>query len=78
MRAYKITFLLEYYARSLAKTTDDLHTLTLARLVYWREALIAILEDRPLSKEVTEQYVVTRNALRSEEEKARQREFAIA
>jgi hypothetical protein len=78
MRAYKITFLLEYYARSLAKTADDLHTLTLARLTFWREALTAILEDRPLSKEVTEQYVMTRNTLRSEEEKARQREFAIA
>jgi hypothetical protein len=78
MRAYKITFLLEYYARSLAKTADDLHTLTLARFTFWREALTAILEDRPLSKEVTEQYVMTRNTLRSEEEKARQREFAIA
>ncbi|MCX6787171.1 MAG: hypothetical protein NTY93_01440, partial [Candidatus Kaiserbacteria bacterium] len=78
MRTYKLTFLLEYHARSLSKTSGDLHALTLARLAYWREALIAILEDRPLAKEVTEQYVATRNSLRSEEEKERQREFAIA
>lgn len=78
MRAYKITFLIEYYARALEKTSGDLHTLTLARLAYWQEALTAILEDRPVKKEVTEDYVATRNALRSEEEKERQREFSIA
>lgn len=78
MRIYKMAFLLEYYARALGKTTGDLHELTLLRLTYWREALAAILEDRPLSKEVTEQYVSVRNTLRSEEEKKRQREFSIA
>lgn len=77
MRAYKIAFLLEFYARSLLKTTGDLHTLTLARIAYWREALIAILEDRPISKEVTEKYIATRNILRSEEEVARQKEFNL-
>lgn len=78
MRAYKIAFLLDYYARSLAKTAGDLHALTLARIEYWHEALTAILEDRPISKEVTERYVATRDSLRSEEEKIRQRDFAIA
>ena len=78
MRAYKIAFLLDYYARSLEKTIGDLHKLTLARLEYWREALTAILKNRPVAKEVTEKYIATRNALRSEEEKKRQREFAIA
>ncbi|MCX6786439.1 MAG: hypothetical protein NTU85_01290 [Candidatus Kaiserbacteria bacterium] len=78
MRVYKIAFLLEFYARSLSKTTGDLHSLTLARLAYWREALAAILEDRPLAPEITERYIATRNTLRSEEEKERQREFDIA
>jgi hypothetical protein len=78
MRAYKITFLLEFYARSRAKTSGDLNTLTLARLAYWREALISILEDRALAQKVTDQYVATRDALRSDEEKKRQKEFAIA
>lgn len=78
MRAYKIVFLLEFYARSLAKTEEDLHALALVRLEYWEEALEAILEDHPLAKEITEQYKTTRNSLRSEEEKKRQRDFSIA
>lgn len=77
MRAYKITFLLEYYARSLEKTSGDLYTLTRARLAYWSEALAAILEDRPLSEDVRNEYVATRNSLRSDEEKERQREFNV-
>ena len=78
MRVYKIAFLLEFYARSLPKTTGDLHSLTLARLAYWSEALSAILEDSPIAPEITERYVTTRNTLRSEEEKERQREFDVA
>lgn len=78
MRVYKISFLLDFYARSLSKTTGDLHTLTIARLDYWSGALTAILENRPVAKKMTEKYVATRNALRSKEEKERQREFAIA
>jgi hypothetical protein len=78
MRVYKIAYLLDFYARSLFKTTGDLHALTIARLDYWREALTAVLEDRYVPKEVTEKYVAMRNALRSEEEKTRQRDFAIA
>src|SRR3989344_3076197 len=61
MRVYKIAFLLDYYARSLEKTTGDLHKLTLARLNYWREALTAVLENRPVAKEVTEKYVSMRD-----------------
>ncbi|MFZ2167321.1 MAG: hypothetical protein WAV50_00455 [Minisyncoccia bacterium] len=78
MRVYKITFLIDYYARALEKTSGDLLTLTRARLAYWEGALTAILEDHPIAKEVTETYIATRDALRSEEEKERQREFAIA
>lgn len=78
MRAYKIVFLLEYYARSLSKTEGDLHLLTKARLAYWRDALIAVLHDEPLASGVTEEYKKVRDSLRSEEEKARQREFAVA
>jgi len=77
MRVYKIAYLLDFYARSLIKTTGDLHELTLTRLAYWRGALEAILEDQTISKEVTEKYVATRNSLRSEEEKGRQKEFNV-
>lgn len=78
MRIYKIAFLLDYYARALAKTAGDLHELTKARLVYWTEMLAAVLRDEPLAPTVTAQYIATRNRLRTEEEKARQREFAVA
>lgn len=78
MRVYKIAFLLDYYARSLGKTTGDLHALTKARLAFWTEMLRAVLEDRSLPDEIRERYIATRDKLRSEEEKARQREFAIA
>lgn len=75
MRVYKIAFLLDFYANSLTKTTGDLYKLTLTRVEYWHQALKAILDDKPISKEITDQYVKTRNLLRSEEEKNRQKEF---
>ncbi|HQU07459.1 MAG: hypothetical protein B7X04_00535 [Parcubacteria group bacterium 21-54-25] len=76
MRAFKLGQLLAYYARSLTRTTGDLHTLTQARLDFWAEVLDAILVDEPVSPETIENYKTRRDALRSEEEKARQREFA--
>jgi hypothetical protein len=77
MRAYKIVFLIDFYARSLPKTTANLHTLTLARIAYWHGALNSILKDEPLPKEVVDQYVKTRNSLRTEEEKTRQKDFNL-
>lgn len=78
MRVYKVGELLEYYARSLAKTTDNLHVLTNVRIQFWRRVMQALLKDTPLKQAVVDQYIATRNALRSLEEKERQREFAIA
>lgn len=78
MRVYKVAELLEYYARSLSKTTDNLHVLTNVRIQFWRRVLRALLDDLQLKKEVIDQYISTRDSLRSLEEKERQREFAIA
>ncbi len=78
MRMYKIAFLLDFYARALAKTTGDLHELTTARITYWQAMLRAVLDDQPLPDEVTFAYRATRDRLRSAEEKERQRDFAIA
>ena len=78
MRVYKVGELLEYYARSLPKTSDNLHVLTNVRLQFWRRVMEALLRDVPLKKEVVDQYIATRDTLRSFEEKERQREFAIA
>lgn len=78
MRIFKIGKLLEYYARSFDKTTGDLHVLTGIRIQFWREALESILADKPFPEETRNNYIEKRNALRSPEEKERQREFAVA
>ena len=78
MRVLKIGELLEYYSRSLAKTTGDLHTLTEVRIEFWHKVLQSILADTPLSEEVRSDYITKRDSLRSPEEKERQKEFALA
>ena len=77
MRVLKIGELLEYYARSFNKTMGDLHTLTEIRIQFWHKALVSLLDDKPLSGEIRDDYITKRNALRSPEEKERQREFAV-
>ncbi len=78
MRVYKIVQLLEYYARSSKKADGDLFTLILKRINFWHQILQLILKDEPIKDELIENYILERNNLRSEEEKNRQREFAIA
>jgi len=76
MRVLKISELLEYYTRSLEKTTGDLRTLTEARIKFWQQALEMILADKPLPDTIRDEYISKRDALRSPDEKERQKEFA--
>lgn len=76
MRVYKLGVLLDYYARTLPKTTDDLRTLTELRITLWSEVLEHMLRGQPYPLEKVYAYREARNGLRSEEEKRRQREFA--
>ncbi|MDB5194424.1 MAG: hypothetical protein JWN50_438 [Parcubacteria group bacterium] len=78
MRAYKIVFLLRFYAESLEATEGDLRELTLKRLAFWHQILKYVLDDMPIPKELIEDYKGTRDTLRSDEEKKRQMEFAVA
>lgn len=78
MRVFKIGLLLEYYARALLKTEGSLHELTKKRIAFWTNALQSVIKDEPLSDNVVEKYVAARNALRTPEEVARQKEFSIA
>jgi hypothetical protein len=78
MRIYKVGFLLNYYAEALGKTDGDLHALTLKRIDFWNQVLEALMADKPLGKEILPAYLEARDALRSREEKKRQREFAVA
>lgn len=73
MRAYKLGFLIAFYASNLAKTSGDLHELSIRRVRFWTQALEAVLADEALSLNVIDAYKKERDALRSEEEKSRQR-----
>lgn len=77
MRVYKTAFLLEYYIKSLTHTTGDLHTLTEARIAFWTGALEAVIEDKPMARSAVDAYTRTRDALRTKEETARQKEFNL-
>jgi hypothetical protein len=78
MRIYKTGFLIDFYLRSLEKTEGDLKTLTLERINFWHQILRKLLEDEEIEKSFIEEYKRKRDDLRSEEEKDRQREFAVA
>ncbi len=78
MRMYKVGFLLNFYIRALTKTEGDLHELTRVRIQFWTSVLESLLESRPIIEDIRNTYLGSRNALRTEEEKARQREFSRA
>lgn len=75
MRAYKLGFLLSFYAGQLDKASGDLQRLAKARIAFWTKALLAVIEDKPLAPEIINSYQAARDALRSNEEKERQREL---
>ena len=54
-----------------------LRMLTEARIAFWTDALDAILRDAPVARDVVDSYTRIRNALRSKEETARQKEFNV-
>lgn len=75
MRVYKIGFLLQFYTGSLAQTEGNLHLLAKDRILFWKNALDCIMEDKPITEEMVFEYKKKRDALRSEEEKRRQKEL---
>ena len=78
MRIYKIGFLLQYYIVALDKTSGDLRKLTEERINFWHENLKAIVAGKQTDPKIISDYKKERDILRSEEEKKRQREFAVA
>jgi len=78
MRIYKIIFLLNYYAQSLAKTTGNLRILTSVRLDFWAQVLKHVLTDKPTPAAIVADYHTKRSQLRTPEEKERQRQFTWA
>lgn len=75
MRVYRLVELIRYYATWLSQTTGDTRELAHARIVFWTEILRCVLSDKEVPSEVIEAYKAKRDALRSEDEKLRQKDL---
>ena len=73
MRAYRLAELIRYYDGWLGRTEGNLRELAQARIVFWKSVLDAVLADKEVAPELVEAYKKTRDTLRSEEEKERQK-----
>ncbi|HEX8947033.1 MAG TPA: hypothetical protein VF829_02360 [Candidatus Paceibacterota bacterium] len=73
MRAYRLVELIRYYATWLGKTQGDTLELAKARIAFWTEVLEAVLNGREVSEDVIDVYKNKRDALRTADEKQRQR-----
>lgn len=73
MRAYRLAELVRYYSGWLPRTDGSLHELAEARISFWKNVLQAVLDDKDVSPALVEEYKKTRDSLRSEEEKERQK-----
>ena len=78
MRIYKIGFLLQYYSISTNKTFGNLKKLTEERINFWHQILKSIIKNDQIDPKLVENYKKERDSLRSDEEKQRQKEFAMA
>lgn len=72
MRMYRLGEIIAYYCSSIEKSTGDLRTLNTARVQFWSEVLEAIIDKRELAESVRSEYMMTRDNLRSDDEKKRQ------
>ena len=75
MRVFKLGFLLEFYAKSLKKTSGNLYALNKERISFWSSVLGGILNDQFISKEAVLEYKSLRDSFRSDSEKNRQKEL---
>ncbi len=72
MRAYRLTELILYYVRAASRSDGDLRSLNEARVSFWTGTLEALLDGKPVPVESRDEYIATRDRLRSDEEKRRQ------
>ena len=73
MRLFRLGEIIWYYAQTLEKSAGDLLTLNTARMHFWNNILTHILQDIEIPQSLIAEYIVTRDALRSDEEKVRQK-----
>ncbi len=75
MRVYRLGEIIWYYVNTLDKCGEDLCTLNTERVKFWTRVLTAVLHDERVPPEALTQYRDRRDALRSEEEKKRQKDL---
>ena len=75
MRLYRLGEIIWYYTNTLDKCGDDLRLLNTERVRFWTRVLEAVLRDEPVPQEILENYRTKRDALRSPEEKVRQKDL---
>lgn len=73
MRIYRLGEIIWYYVQATEKSAGDLRALNAARITFWSDVLKNILQDKKVPEEVRLAYIATRDSLRSEDEKKRQK-----
>lgn len=73
MRLYRLVELVWYYAKRLPSTDGPLKELDGARIIFWGDVLAATLNNETVNEERVRAYQNTRDGLRSEDEKQRQK-----
>lgn len=73
MRIYKLGELIWYHTKKLDKASENFHTLTEKRVIFWASVLEAILSGVSVPQETVDKYKHERDALRSPDELERQK-----
>lgn len=73
MRLYRLGEIIFYYAKAQASSEGELRELNRARVVFWSTMLKQVLRHEELPPEIIRTYQTTRDRLRSEDEKDRQK-----
>lgn len=75
MRTYRLGEIIWYYTNTLSKSSGNLRALNEERVRFWTRALRAVLRNEEIPAEFTDAYRAKRDALRSEDEKLRQKDL---
>lgn len=75
MRIFKSLFLVYFYSQNVSNSTGNLQALTEARIRFWNDVLRTQLQAKEIPESVIDAYRQTRDTLRSDEEKLRQKEL---
>ncbi|MES2749658.1 MAG: hypothetical protein V4606_04680 [Patescibacteria group bacterium] len=73
MRVYRLLEIIAYYCTTTKNSTGDLLTLNQNRISFWHEVLMAELQNHRVERAVVSAYQSTRDELRSQGEKERQK-----